>query len=178
MCLYSCLHDFNTAAVLSVLYANELTCGCAAQARASCIARHYDVLRPEQASLARQDLCHIHLARAGTCNLICYYVITVCNMQAGALAEFRADWSTAVKTYQTAYSQVQKIPLGSLLPLQHWSELTSVAEQVHIKVRRVSKVYALFCWGHGLTMCRTQQLCLNPEEHSTTQPSTAQHGMA
>ncbi len=55
-------------------------------------------------------------------------------MQAGALAEFRADWSTAVKTYQTAYSQVQKVPLGTVLPLQHWYELTSVAEQMHIKV--------------------------------------------
>ncbi len=55
-------------------------------------------------------------------------------MQAGALAEFRADWSTAVKTYQTAYSQVQKVPLGTSLPLQHWYELTSVAEQMHIKV--------------------------------------------
>lgn len=55
-------------------------------------------------------------------------------MQAGALAEFRADWSTAVKTYQTAYSQVQKVPLGTSLPLQHWHELTSVAEQMHIKV--------------------------------------------
>lgn len=59
-------------------------------------------------------------------------------MQAGALAEFRADWSTAVKTYQTAYSQVQKVPLGNTLPLQHWFELTSVAEQMHIKVRDAS----------------------------------------
>ena len=50
------------------------------------------------------------------------------------MAEFRADWSTAVKTYQTAYSQVQKVPLGTTLPLQHWFELTSVAEQMHIKV--------------------------------------------
>lgn len=56
------------------------------------------------------------------------------SFKAGALAEFRADWSTAVKTYQTAYTQVQKVPLGSSLPLQHWYELTAVAEQVHIKV--------------------------------------------
>ncbi|KAL0042524.1 hypothetical protein WJX79_002345 [Trebouxia sp. C0005] len=56
------------------------------------------------------------------------------SFKAGALAEFRADWSTAVKTYQTAYSQVQKVPLGTSLPLQHWHELTSVAEQMHIKV--------------------------------------------
>ena len=54
--------------------------------------------------------------------------------QAAALAEFRADWSTAVKTYQTAYAQVQKVQLGSVLPLQHWYELTRVAEDVHIKV--------------------------------------------
>lgn len=55
--------------------------------------------------------------------------------QAAALAEFRADWSTAVKTYQTAYAQVQKVQLGSALPLQHWYELTHVAEEVHIKVK-------------------------------------------
>ena len=54
--------------------------------------------------------------------------------QAAALAEFRADWSTAVKTYQTAYAQVQKVQLGTALPLQHWYELTHVAEEVHIKV--------------------------------------------
>ena len=54
--------------------------------------------------------------------------------QAAALAEFRADWSTAVKTYQTAYGQVQKVQLGTVLPLQHWYELTRVAEEVHIKV--------------------------------------------
>jgi len=40
-----------------------------------------------------------------------------------------------VKTYQTAYGQVEKVQLGSALPLQHWYELTRVAEQVHIKVK-------------------------------------------
>ncbi|KAL3154981.1 hypothetical protein ABBQ38_011508 [Trebouxia sp. C0009 RCD-2024] len=56
------------------------------------------------------------------------------SFRAAAYAEFRADWSTAVKTYQTAYAQVQKVQLGSALPLQHWYELTHVAEEVHIKV--------------------------------------------
>ena len=175
MCLYSCLHDFNTAVVLSVLCANVLTCGCAAQARARRIAWHYNVLRPEQASLARQDLCHIHLACAGTCNYICYCVIAMCTMQAGALAEFRADWSTAVKTYQTAYSQVQKVPLGSLLPLQHWSELTSVAEQVHIKVRRVTKVYTTVLLGAWLDY---MQYTAALRESSRAQHSKAKHSMA
>lgn len=64
-----------------------------------------------------------------------YLTHSICLViQAAALAEFRADWSTAVKTYQTAYSQVQKVPLGAVLPYQHWHELTAVAEQIHIKV--------------------------------------------
>ena len=72
--------------------------------------------------------------------------------QAAALAEFRADWSTAVKTYQTAYGQVQKVQLSNVLPLQHWFELTSVAEEVHIKVGLL--LLALHLWwgieGAGL----------------------------
>ena len=39
-----------------------------------------------------------------------------------------------MKTYQTAYAQVQKVQIGTVLPLQHWYELTRVAEEVHIKV--------------------------------------------
>lgn len=40
-----------------------------------------------------------------------------------------------MKTYQTAYGQVEKVQLGGALPLQHWYERTQVAEQVHIKVK-------------------------------------------
>ena len=65
-------------------------------------------------------------------------------LQAAALAEFRADWSTAVKTYQTAYAQVQKVQVGSALPFQHWYELTQVAEQVHIKVLLLLLLLLLF----------------------------------
>ena len=55
-------------------------------------------------------------------------------MKAGALAEFRADWATAVKTYQNAYAEITRVSLGPPLPLQRASEVTAVAEQVHVKV--------------------------------------------
>ena len=54
--------------------------------------------------------------------------------QAGALAEFRADWATAVKTYQNAYAEITRVSLGPPLPLQRAAEVTAVAEQVHVKV--------------------------------------------
>ena len=56
------------------------------------------------------------------------------NMQAAALAEFRADWATAVKTYQNAYSEVARVGLGPPLPLQRAFEVAAVSEQVHVKV--------------------------------------------
>ncbi len=55
-------------------------------------------------------------------------------VQVAALAEFRADWATAVKTYQAAYLELLRIPPVGQLPLQRWTELTSVAEIVHLKV--------------------------------------------
>lgn len=59
--------------------------------------------------------------------------------QAAALAEFRADWATAVKTYQTAYAELARAPRGGAAPLQRWAELCAVAELVHLKARpRVS----------------------------------------
>ena len=54
--------------------------------------------------------------------------------QVAALAEFRADWATAVKTYQAAYLELLRIPPVGQLPLQRWAELTSVAEVMHLKV--------------------------------------------
>lgn len=56
-------------------------------------------------------------------------------LEAAALAEFRADWATAVKTYQNAYAEITRVGLGPPLPLQRASEVTAVAEQVHVKVR-------------------------------------------
>ena len=56
-------------------------------------------------------------------------------MQAAALAEFRQDWATAVKTYQTAYGEVSRVMLGSPLPLQRAHEVAAVAEIVHFKAR-------------------------------------------
>lgn len=55
-------------------------------------------------------------------------------IQAAALAEFRADWATAVKTYQTAYAEAQQISLKHQLPLQRLHEVLCVAEQIHVKV--------------------------------------------
>ena len=69
--------------------------------------------------------------------------------QAAALAEFRADWSTAVKTYQTAYAQVQKVQVNTVLPLQHWYELTRVAEEVHIKVGWLLQTLHVWKGGWG-----------------------------
>ena len=56
--------------------------------------------------------------------------------KAAALAEFRADWATAVKTYQNAYAEITRVALGPPLPLQRAAEVTAVAEQVHVKVGR------------------------------------------
>ena len=55
-------------------------------------------------------------------------------MQVAALAEFRADWATAVKTYQAAYLELLRISPVGHHPLQRWTELTSVAEIMHLKV--------------------------------------------
>ena len=57
------------------------------------------------------------------------------HVQAAALAEFRADWATAVKTYQSAYAEIARITIGSEFLIQRAFEIAAVAEQVHIKVR-------------------------------------------
>ena len=59
-------------------------------------------------------------------------------MQVAALAEFRADWAVAVKTYQAAYLELLRIPPVGQLPLQRWTELTSVAEIMHLKVHHLA----------------------------------------
>lgn len=56
-------------------------------------------------------------------------------LQAAALAEFRADWATAVRTYQAAYTELLRVDPAGPLPLQRWAELSAVAELVHLKVR-------------------------------------------
>ncbi len=58
----------------------------------------------------------------------------VCILQAAALAEFRADWATAVRTYQAAYAELLRVDQAGPLPLQRWTELAAVAELVHLKV--------------------------------------------
>ncbi|KAK9904998.1 hypothetical protein WJX75_007420 [Coccomyxa subellipsoidea] len=54
--------------------------------------------------------------------------------KAAALAEFRADWATAVRTYQAAYTELLRVDPAGPLPLQRWAELSAVAELVHLKV--------------------------------------------
>lgn len=56
-------------------------------------------------------------------------------MQVAALAEFRADWASAVKAYQLAYAELRRVDPTGPLPLQRWTELTAVAELIHLKVR-------------------------------------------
>jgi len=60
--------------------------------------------------------------------------------QAAALAEFRADWATAVKTYQNSYAEIARVPLGPPLPLQRAWEVAAVAEQVQVKVGNFSLI--------------------------------------
>lgn len=59
-------------------------------------------------------------------------------MQVAALAEFRQDWATAAKTYQTAYAEVTKVVTPAP---QRFFEVTAVAEQIHIKVGKQGVVY-------------------------------------
>lgn len=54
------------------------------------------------------------------------------------MAEFRADWATAVKTYQSAYAEIARVPFGPEHPMQRAFEVAAVAEQIHIKVRVLS----------------------------------------
>ena len=68
------------------------------------------------------------------CICLCGYRSGGC-AQAAALAEFRADWATAVKTYQTAYAELCRAPRAGVAPLQRWAELCAVAELVHLKAR-------------------------------------------
>ncbi len=67
-------------------------------------------------------------------------------MQAAALAEFRADWATAVKTYQNSYAEIARVPLGPPLPLQRAWEVAAVAEQVHVKVDTIDVQMVLSTW--------------------------------
>jgi hypothetical protein len=60
------------------------------------------------------------------CRLVC--------VQSAALAEFRADWPTATRMYTTAYGEVQKVAIGSAVPLQRFFEITACAERFHVKV--------------------------------------------
>lgn len=67
--------------------------------------------------------------------------------QAAALAEFRADWATAVKTYIIAYGELGRIIPGGSLPLQRWAELTAVAELIHLKVCMLALFFDLHSLG-------------------------------
>ena len=55
-------------------------------------------------------------------------------VQAAALSEFRADWATAVRTYEAAYRELSKVAPAPTTPLQRFVELAAVAETLHLKV--------------------------------------------
>jgi len=55
--------------------------------------------------------------------------------QVAALAEFRKDWQTALRSYDAAYRQLQSVPGGGQFPVQRYFETLACAELLHFKVR-------------------------------------------
>ena len=55
--------------------------------------------------------------------------------QVAALAEFRKDWQTALRSYEAAYRQLQAVPGGGQLPVQRFFEALACSELLHFKVR-------------------------------------------
>lgn len=66
--------------------------------------------------------------------------------QAAALSEFRADWATAVRSYEAAYREIAKAVPSPNIQLQRFFELAAVAELLHLKVRAALPVQH---WGVG-----------------------------
>ncbi|KAL3675158.1 hypothetical protein R1sor_025106 [Riccia sorocarpa] len=58
------------------------------------------------------------------------------NFKVAVYAEFRRDWVTALKFYETAYSLLQEVITAhmELQPVQRIVELKAVAEQLHFKI--------------------------------------------
>jgi len=54
--------------------------------------------------------------------------------QVAALAEFRKDWQTALRSYDAAYRQLQSVPGGGQFPVQRYFETLACAELLHFKV--------------------------------------------
>lgn len=54
-------------------------------------------------------------------------------MQVAVLAEFRKEWDVALRAYEAGYQELERIPLGTCLPLQRFFELTACAELLHFK---------------------------------------------
>ncbi len=55
--------------------------------------------------------------------------------QVAALAEFRKDWQTALRSYEAAYRQLQAVPGGGQLPVQRFFEALACSELLHFKVQ-------------------------------------------
>lgn len=54
--------------------------------------------------------------------------------QTAALSEFRADFTTAVRSYEAAYRELGKLPPTPSTSVQRFVELAAVAEVIHLKV--------------------------------------------
>ena len=87
-------------------------------------------------------------------------------MQAGALAEFRANmnYETALRTYQTAYQELARIQPPGPSALQRFAELAAVAEQIHLKVAASRSLHCRCQQDHSclvspVPVCQRVQAC-------------------
>ena len=84
------------------------------------------------------DSCVIRAASSGAMHHVSKMHAAASNMlrwQVAALAEFRKDWQTALRSYDAAYRQLQSVPGGGQFPVQRYFETLACAELLHFKVR-------------------------------------------
>ena len=69
------------------------------------------------------------------------------------LAEFRKDWEVALRAYEAGYSELLRLPVGSVLPLQRFFELLACAEVFHFKVQAYMLHGVVSKLGCGVCRC-------------------------
>lgn len=69
------------------------------------------------------------------------------------LAEFRKDWEVALRAYEAGYSELLRLPVGSVLPLQRFFELLACAEVFHFKVQAYMLHEFVSKSGYGARGC-------------------------
>ena len=94
------------------------------------------------------------------------------------MAEFRADWATAVKTYQSAYAEIARVPFGPEHPMQRAFEVAAVAEQIHIKVGVLSLTGCSISFGPILHQCCMRTEFLKSESQGYRQLSSEERQLA